>query len=351
MIDVQTLGVRSPTALVRPRLGFAGVGWIGRNRMEAIAESGRGNVVAIFDPVSEAARSASAVAPAASVVNSYEELLSLDLDGVVIATPNALHAEQAIAALNRGLAVFCQKPLGRNLAETREVITVAREADRLLQVDLSYRFTAGMRRIRELIRSGTLGRIYAVEAVFHNAYGPDKPWFYDASLSGGGCLLDLGVHLVDLTLWCLDYPAVSNVVGHLLNRASVAKAHGGHADNGNGPVEDYAAAQLLLATGTSVQLACSWRAPAGRDADIRLTFFGAAGGAQLANVDGSFFHFTAEQFTERTRHPLVSAPDAWGGRAAIDWCERLGESAAFDPEIEHLSLVAETLDRIYGRLP
>ena len=344
MIETET--VRNTTQATRPppRIGFAGVGPNGRRRHEAILESGCAEVTAIYDPVSGASDSAVQLAPKASVARSFDELLALDLDGVAIATPNALHAPQALAALLRNKAVFCQKPLGRDATETREIIAVARETNRLLHVDLSYRFTSGLQRIRQLIRSGALGRIYAVEAVFHNAYGPDRAWFYDAQQSGGGCLLDLGIHLVDLTLWCLDYPQVNNVVGHLLNRepAPPDRAH---------RVEDYAAAQLLLGNGASVQLACSWHAPAGCDAEIRVTFFGSGGGATFANVDGSFFDFTALQFQpDRSRHTLVSPPDAWGGRAAVEWCRRLRQSAGFDPEIEHLGTVAETLDRIYGRL-
>jgi predicted dehydrogenase len=214
--------------------------------------------------------------------------------------------------------------------------------DRLLHVDLSYRFTAGMQAIRERIRHGALGRIYAIEAVFHNGYGPDKAWFYDARFSGGGCLLDLGVHLVDLVLWCLDFPEVSSVTGHLLNR------------NGNAvpAVEDYAAAQLLLANHASVQLACSWQAPAGCDAQIAITFFGTDGGAALHNVNGSFHDFVAEEFfRDRSRRVLAAPPDEWGGRAAIAWCRQLAESSAFDPKADHFVTVAETLDRIYGRTP
>ena len=95
------------------------------------------------------------------------------------------------------------------------MVNAAREADRLLAVDLSYRFTEGMQRIREVVQSGGLGRIYAVDLVFHNAYGPDKPWFYDPALSGGGCVMDLGVHLVDLALWTLEFPSVSHVSSKL----------------------------------------------------------------------------------------------------------------------------------------
>src|SRR5690606_9981181 len=114
------------------------------------------------------------------------------------------------------LAVFCQKPLGRTAAEAAAAVAAARQADRLLAVDLSYRFTQGMQRIREQVRAGALGRVFAADLVFHNAYGPDKPWFYDPRLAGGGCVMDLGVHLVDLALWLLDFPDVERVESTLL---------------------------------------------------------------------------------------------------------------------------------------
>jgi predicted dehydrogenase len=344
MIETLTVASACRPGVVRPRLGFAGLGWIGQHRLQAIARSGLAEIAAIYDPVPEAAAAVAQLAPSAPTVADFDDLLGADLEGIVIATPSALHARQAQAALRDGKAVFCQKPLGRNAAETTEVIAAARTADRLLGVDLSYRFTAGMQRIRELVRSGALGPIYAIEAVFHNAYGPDKAWFYDAQLSGGGCLLDLGIHLVDLALWCLDFPAVTAVAGHHLYREAAAV--------NRSRVEDYSAAQLLLAGDISVQLACSWRAPAGCDAHIELTFFGRAGGASFRNVGGSFYDFVAEQFRpDRTRVSLATPPDAWPGRAAVAWCQALSSSPAFDPAVEKLTDVARTLDRIYAAAP
>jgi predicted dehydrogenase len=344
MIDLATLPHSNAPARRRcPRLGFAGVGWIGLNRLQAIAASGRGEVAAVFDPVPDACTRVCDDWPDANAVPDFAALLAEDIDGVVIATPSALHAEQAIAALERGLAVFCQKPLGRTAQETRRVVDAARAADRLLHVDLSYRFHAGMQRIRELITRGELGDVYAVEAVFHNAYGPDKPWFYDARLSGGGCLLDLGIHLVDIALWCLDFPRVRQATGHLLSRGAPLVRDGV-------AVEDYAAAQLLLSTGATVQLACSWKAPAGCDARIGVTFYGTEGGAAFQNIDGSFYDFAAEHLRpDRSRALLVAPPDEWGGRAAVEWSRRLGVDASFDPQVEHVIAVADTLDRLYGR--
>jgi predicted dehydrogenase len=326
--------------MARPRLGFLGIGWIGRHRMAAMLATGAVEAAAIADPSAEMAAEALKLASDARIVEGLEGLLAQGVDGIVIATPSALHAEQSIQALEAGAAVFCQKPLGRNAREAQAVVEAARKADRLLAVDFSYRFTEGMRRIRELVAEGALGRVYAADLVFHNAYGPDKGWFYDPALSGGGCVMDLGVHLVDLALWTLDFPKPAKVSSTLLS---------GGVPLAPGQVEDYAVAQIELEGGASVRLACSWRLPAGRDAIISAAFYGTEGGAALNNVGGSFYDFTAELYRGTGRETLSEPPDEWGGRAAADWARRLASGARFDPEAERLVEVAEALDRIYGR--
>lgn len=324
---------------MRPRVGFLGTGWIGRHRMEAMLATGAIEAVAFADPSPECAEQARALAPEAAQVDGLDALLALGLDGIVIATPSAMHAEQSIRALEAGVAVFCQKPLGRTAAEVETVITAARTADRLLGVDLSYRHTEGMRGIAELVRSGALGQVFAVDLVFHNAYGPDKPWFYDPAQSGGGCVIDLGVHLVDLALWTLGFPAVAGVTASLRAQGQPLGAM---------QVEDYATA-AFRAGDADVRLACSWRVHAGTDAEIAAVFYGTEGGAALRNVGGSFYDFVAERFTGTSKTPLASPPDAWGGRAAAAWAEQLARSARFDAEAEHFARSAEVLDRIYGR--
>jgi len=328
------------SAVTRPRVGFLGVGWIGRNRLEAIAQSGAVEVAAIADPVEELRRKASEIAPEAESMSDLEALLAADLDAVVIATPSALHAEQAITALERGLAVFCQKPLGRNAAETRAVIETARRNDVLLGVDLSYRCMTEVKAVSNLVRSGQLGKVFAAEFVFHNAYGPDKSWFYNRKLSGGGCVIDLGIHLVDLALWALGFPEVRHVSSRLF-------AQGEALDQKGDRVEDFAQARLDLSNGTVVQIGCSWKLPAGRDAVISGTFYGTAGAASFFNLNGSFFEFAAERFHGTRREPLAQTNESWGGKAAMNWARQLAANKHYDPHIEELIAVAETLDRIY----
>ncbi|HEY0131256.1 MAG TPA: Gfo/Idh/MocA family oxidoreductase [Allosphingosinicella sp.] len=321
------------------RLGFIGTGWIGLDRMRAMLAIEGVEAVAICEPNPAMAAEALKLAPDAALVTSLDEMLALAPDGVVIATPSALHAAQCLRVLEAGAAVFCQKPLGRNAAEVEQVLAAARRADRLLGVDLSYRYTEGMRAVRELIGSGALGTVYAANLVFHNAYGPDKAWFYDLELSGGGCVIDLGIHLVDLALWTLDFPQVTGVSSRLYSKGRPLEAGG---------IEDFASATLDLEDGATVQVACSWNLAAGSDAVIGAEFYGTEGGAAFRNVDGSFYDFTAERLNGTRRERLADPPDAWGGRAAAHWAQSLAQGSRWSGSTIGLSEAATAIDRIYG---
>jgi predicted dehydrogenase len=299
----------------RPRLGFLGLGWAGRSRLQAIVSADAGEVGAVADPALPEA------------LDTLDDLLELGLDGIVIATPSALHAEQAVEALEHGLAVFCQKPLGCSAVEARGVVDAARRADQLLGVDLSYRFARAFKVARDVVRDGEVGEIVAAELVFHNAYGPDKAWCFDPELAGGGCVIDLGVHLADLAVWILD-----------LNPVEVRSRLRGR------PIEQLATAEL-----DHVRLACSWNLHAGRDAIIEAHFHGTQGGVSVRNVDGSFYDFRCELLRGTTTEILVSPPDDWPGRAAVEWTRRVAAGEGFDPAAEEHVRVAAILDRIYGR--
>jgi predicted dehydrogenase len=312
----------STITATRPRLGFVGVGWIGRQRLDALARSGRVEIAGALDPV------LSDDEPFARF-NSLHDLLEAEVDGVVIGTPNALHAEQVVAALESGRAVFCQKPLGLTAAETQRAVEAARRANRLLAVDLCYRHLDAVQRLRE----EQIGEVFAADLTFHNAYGPDKAWFWEPSLSGGGCLIDLGSHLVDLALWWLGYPRVREVAAHL---------HGE-------PIETYAAAQLLVETGSLVRLACSWRLHAGQDCAFEASFYGTDGSASIRNVNGSFYDFVGELRRGSGREVVSTPPDDWSARAVVEWARRLAEGVGFDPEAERLVEAASVIDAVYGR--
>jgi len=325
----------------RPRVGLLGTGWIGRARLKSLIDSDLVSVVALADPSADALAQALAIAPGAKCVESFDALLAEQLDAVVISTPSALHARQCQEAFQQGLAVFCQKPLACTAADTRAVVDAARRADRLLRVDFCYRHTAALRQVRQVVRAGEIGRVFAAELVFHNAYGPDKSWAREPALAGGGCAVDLGVHLIDAALFVLGAVPVVRANSQLHARGELLALPPSE-------VEDFASASLELASGTSLSLSCSWQSSFGDHARIRAAFYGTSGGAAFENVGGSFFDFACDRYRGAMRERLFEGPDDWSGRAIVAWASELRESASYRG-VDELIEVSAALDALYGR--
>jgi len=334
--------VREP-AVGRPlRLGFVGLGWIGRKRLDALAKGADITVEAVCDTQPQAVASAADAYPGALATHDFDKLLQADIDAVVIATPNALHASQAIQAFEQGLSVFCQKPLALSSCDVQAVVDAARSANRRLGVDFCYRYVAGMQVARERIRNGELGEPLFVDMKFHNAYGPDKRWCYDKRVSGGGCLLDLGVHLIDLAVWLLDIRNL-NVVSADLFAAKEKQGRCGRDD-----IEDIALAHLQDERGAALRLACSWNLHAGRDCEIELAVYGSKAGAVWRNVNGSFYDFVLEWANGTRRDILAQPPDEWGDRALRTWVDALRLDGSFDADAASFVPTARVIDQIYA---
>ncbi|HET6398372.1 MAG TPA: Gfo/Idh/MocA family oxidoreductase [Candidatus Thermoplasmatota archaeon] len=295
-----------------PRLGFVGLGWIGRDRLRHAVTAGAATPAAYLepDPANLAAANALAPAPAAQ---DLDDLLDRELDGVVIASPNHLHPEQARAVAERGLPVFCQKPLAHRRQDAERVISAAEGSNVLLAVDWSYRGTQALNALRQALHQGAIGDCYHAELAFHNAYGPDKAWYRDPQKAGGGCLLDLGCHLVDALQWLLPQEDFRVVRAHLYQ--------GGRRLQPNA-IEDHAIV-ALQGQGTTAQVQSSWNVPSGGQADIRIHLFGTKGGLRFTNLGGSFYDFRAEHLTGTTSRSLCEPPDAWGGRQLVSWAHDL----------------------------
>lgn len=326
--------------ITKPRIAFIGVGWIGRHRMEAAAKTGLADITVLCDPSDECIEEAKKVAPLSAVASSFDQTINdPQIDAVVIATPSAVHMQQTVAALQNNKAVFCQKPLGRNSAEVATAIKTAQVADKLLGADFSYRYTTAFSAIHNIIRSGELGEIYAIELKFHNAYGPGKPWFYDIQQSGGGCVLDLGVHMIDLALYALEFPEVSAISSRLYSKGNIVTSRT--------VVEDYADV-MMKAGSVNAHLSCSWNLHAGTEAIIEASFYGTKGGVAIKNIDGSFYNFAGYRYWNTKSEMIVAPPDEWGGRAITDWLNRLSSSNRFQSDALNYYPSAQVIDRIYG---
>jgi len=181
------------------RIGLIGAGRIARVHANAYKTVSGGSLVACADVVRSAAESLGQEY-GMDVYPDYRELLDRpDVDGVILATPNGLHAEQMIAAARAGKHVFCQKPIALTLEDADRMIEVARETGIVFQTGFMLRFTPPIPRVYELIESGALGDIIAIRgAVF--GWEPSSEWFYMKD-QGGGVILDTLIHFADLARW------------------------------------------------------------------------------------------------------------------------------------------------------
>jgi len=227
----------------------------------------------------------------------YHDLLGMEhISAVSVCTPNYLHETICIAALKAGKHVLCEKPLALSAAQAGRIAQATRQSGRKLMVCLSNRFRPDMRRLKRLIDEGLLGDLYYARAVWLRRAGipAGNPWFTDRDLSGGGVLIDLGVHMLDLALWYMGYPKPVSVVGATYaqfgpRRQGVSEKYGcpdsmlpeGQLFN----VEDMATGLVKLENGASIGLELSWAAHTGIDDDISLRLLGSEGGADLVMPD------------------------------------------------------------------
>jgi len=180
-------------------VGIVGTGRIARVHAAAYRSVRGASLVGCMD-VDDATARSFATDFGLKTVESFQAMIAdPDIDAVIIATPNSLHAEQTIAALHAGKHVFCQKPIALDLADARLVAEAAASSDRVLQFGFMLRFTPPLPALRSRVAGGELGApIGSQSAVF--GWEPNNEWFYDPR-HGGGVILDTLVHFVDLVLW------------------------------------------------------------------------------------------------------------------------------------------------------
>ena len=149
----------------------------------------------------------------------YREMLALkELDAVSVCTWNSAHAECAIAALRAGKHVLCEKPMALNTAQAEEMEKAAKESGKLLMIGFVRRFGNDCAVLKDFIDSGSFGEIYYAKAQYLRRKGCPGGWFGDKSRSGGGPLIDLGVHVIDLCRYLMGGPQPVSVYGATFNK-------------------------------------------------------------------------------------------------------------------------------------
>lgn len=288
------------------RIGVIGLG-MGEHHVEQYGKHPGARVVAIADL--DRTR-LDAVGKRFGVPGRYTDpramLAREGLDVVSVATPNRFHKPLTIAALKAGAHVLCEKPMAMNAAEARAMLAAARKARRRIMINFSYRFTAAARALKREVEAGILGRVYFARTVWHRSRGIPGfgGWFGRRALSGGGPLIDLGVHRLDLALWLMGYPKPAWALGATYDPIArrLAKATGKAFD-----VEDLAVGMIRFADGATLAVEASWAVNRAEREHMETRLFGTRGGLVHRNTDGGYT-FGGEVYEEKAGRVVARPP-------------------------------------------
>ena len=299
------------------RMAVVGLG-MGAGHVEGYQKDGRAEVVALCDVDEKRLRAAGDKYGVSDLfTDARTMLLSTELDGVSIATPNKFHAPLSIAALRRGLHVLCEKPMAMNAREAEQMLEAAKKARHNLMINFSYRFSDMSRALKHQVDSGVIGDIYFGRTVWHRRRGIPGfgGWFTSKELAGGGPLIDLGVHRIDLALWLMGYPepiAVSGATHNVIAKELARRERKAYS------VEDLACGIVKFANGATLMVEASWAANINEPEHMVTLLCGTKGGLVQKNV-GGWYDFTAEVytdeggylFTKKLDQAMVHSPSAY----------------------------------------
>ena len=269
------------------RVGVVGLG-MGKGHINGYREHENVEVVAVADTNQERLELAKKDFEIEKCYTDANEMFDKEkLDLVSIAVPNKFHNPLTIAALESGANVLCEKPMAMNAAEGEEMIAAAKRCGKRLAINFSFRFTPQSQMMKQMVEDGELGEIYFARSIWHRRRGMPGfgGWFGTKELSGGGPLIDLGVHRLDLALWLMDYPEPEWVIGSTYNpiATAAAKKAGKTFD-----VEDFACAMIKFKNGATIELEASWAANI-KERDLMETrLLGTSGGMFQYNLNEGY---------------------------------------------------------------
>lgn len=269
------------------KVGIIGAGGIARAAHMPGYQAVEGvKVIAVCDIVKEVAEEFAKQFDIPNVFTDYKDLAAMDeLDAISVCTPNNFHAGPTVAALKAGKHVLCEKPIAGNAKDGQAMVDAAKKEKKILQIGLHQRFQPSSQLLRKFIEEGELGQIYYARAVAMRRRGiPSWGAFVQRKMSGGGPLVDIGVHVLDLIVWLMGCPKPISAAGHAYtmfgNRKDAAAGDWGLWDVDNYDVEDFAVAYIRFGNGITATLETSWAAHFG---NVGPSFIlGDKGGAQLS---------------------------------------------------------------------
>ncbi|MEH7384729.1 Gfo/Idh/MocA family oxidoreductase [Bacillus sp. JJ1521] len=270
------------------RVCVIGTGSISDMHLQAYANNSNAILYGVYDYSKERAEAKAEQYGINRVFSSLEEVFhDPEVDAISICTWNNTHADISIGALKGGKHVLVEKPLSMNVEEALKVEEAVRQSNKILQVGFVRRFATNTKVLKSFIDNGKLGEIYYAKASCLRRLGNPGGWFADKERSGGGPLIDLGVHIIDICWYLMGRPKVKSISGHtyhmLGNRGNIEGLSFYKAadyDKDKNTVEDMANALITFENGASLMVDVSFTLHAKKD-EIQVKLFGTKGGAEL----------------------------------------------------------------------
>lgn len=273
------------------RVGIIGCGGIANGKhLPSLSKLNNVELVAFCDIVQERAEQAAGKygIEGAQVTTDYKELLKDNtIDIIHVLTPNDSHAEISIASLEAGKHVMCEKPMAKTAADAKRMMETAKRTGKKLTIGYNNRFRNDSQYLKELCDAGELGHIYFAKAhAVRRRAVPTWGVFLDEEKQGGGPLIDIGTHALDLTLWMMDNYKPKVVLGttyhELAKRENAANAWGPW-DPKKFTVEDSAFGMIVMENGATIMLESSWALNTLEVDEAKCTLSGTEGGADMKN--------------------------------------------------------------------
>lgn len=247
------------------KIGIVGCGGIANNKhLPAIKKNGNYEIIAFCDLIIEKAEKAKKDfgTESAKVFTDYKDVLREALDAVYVLTPNNAHAPVAIAALEAGKHVMCEKPMAKTYGEAVEMVETSKRTGKILTIGYQNRYRSDSEFLKRACENGDLGDIYYAKAhAIRRRAVPTWGVFLDEEKQGGGPLIDIGTHALDLTLWMMDNYEPEMVVGSVFRKLA-DQTETGNAWGDWKPeeytVEDSAFGFIKMKNGATVNLEASW---------------------------------------------------------------------------------------------
>jgi len=271
------------------RIGIIGCGGIANGKhLPSLTKLEQVELVAFCDIVEERAEKAAAQygTKEARVYTDYKELLEdKTLDIVHVCTPNDSHAEISIAALEADKHVMCEKPMAKTAADAKRMVETAKRTGKKLTIGYNNRYRPDSQHLKKLCDEGRLGEIYMAKAhAIRRRAVPTWGVFLDEEKQGGGPLIDIGTHALDLTLWMMDNYKPKVVLGkayHKLSQRENAANAWGPWDPAKFTVEDSAFGMIVMENGATIILESSWALNSLEVDEAKCTLCGTEGGADM----------------------------------------------------------------------